>query len=141
MSASGIVAKWSKAAIDAWLSGKTLKLLVVDSNDAANLDSVQYVADVDANEVVGTGYARATLANVTSYAATNGHKSYVDADDVEFVGLDLGATQMGAAYIFADTGNDATSELVARLNLGDATSTGSNFLIRLSATDGFVALD
>lgn len=141
MAASGVVFEWQQDALQDWLSGKTLKALICNNTDAAALATVEFVDDISANEIAGGGYARQTLANVTVNVNTQSHIAWIDADDITWSSLDQTGVTFGSVYIFADTGNDATAQLIARLDIDGDTSTGTDYTVELSSTGGFLTFD
>jgi hypothetical protein len=119
------------------MSGKTLKVLLVSDVDAADATD-QYVSDIVANEVSNGSYARKTLSNVVISTAGT-HAVRVDADDVTWTAL-TGVT-IGAAYVYENTGSDATAKLIARLDSTNFTATGSDVVLVFNATDGICYID
>lgn len=83
------------------------------------------------NEVSGTGYTAggATLASKTTTAGTT---ASFDAADTSWTTATINAARY--AIIYKDTGNAATSPLIAAIDLGgDKTSTAGTFLITWDA--------
>lgn len=140
MSASGTVTKWEHDVFADRVAAETYGILIVNNTDAADLDVVDFVDDIVANEISGGGYTRKTLANVTAVHNT-GHKFHITADDPTWTALDQTGITFGAAYIYEDAASDATRRLCARLSLTGDTSEGNDYTIDIDDTDGWYAVD
>lgn len=87
----------------------TIKMLLVDENYVFDADH-NYVSQVSSDELSGTGYVRKTLSVTVTQDDAN-DKADVDASDVTWAGLNAGT--IAGAIMFKDTGDDATSPLIA----------------------------
>ena len=107
----------------------TIKVALVSSSHTPNQDTHDYWDDVSANEVSGTGY--------TAGGATLGSKSFTydnatnkwtfDAADVSWASSTITARY---AVIYVDTGNAATSTLIAYVDFGtDQSSSAGTFSV------------
>lgn len=115
----------------------TIKVMLLENTYTPDQDTHDYVDDVSANEVSGTGYTAggATISNASiSYdSATN--KTKLDADNVTWSSATLTARY---AVIYCDTGVESTSALIAYLDFGqDITSLGGDFDLNFD-DDGIV---
>lgn len=119
------------------LTQDTIKVALLSSY-APDIDSHTVFDDVNANEESGTGYTAGgeTLANVTVTQDDSDDEGVFDADDVTWEGLDVGTPAY--AIIYKDTGNAATSPLIAMVELGVA-SNGQDYTIQWGA-EGIVNL-
>lgn len=111
----------------------TVKCMLLDNTHTPAQDTHNYVDDVVADEVSGTGYTAGgptlTTVALTYDGATNTIK--LDADNVS-----LGGSTITARYavIYVDTGVDATSPLIALVDFGeDVISTAGVFSITWDA--------
>lgn len=95
-------------------AGKTFKALLVDGYVfSADHD---FVSDVVADEVAGTGYSRKTLASITAAEDDVNNRAEFDAANLTWTGIDVG--DVDGLIIFEDTGVDATSKLILYINDG-----------------------
>jgi hypothetical protein len=107
-----ILAAWNKE-ID--LNSDTIKCMLVGSGYTPNQDTHDYLDDVVANELTGTGYTAggATLANptITYTAGTNVAK--FDADDASWASSSITLPVNGSAIVYDSTpGTNATRPLI-----------------------------
>lgn len=109
------------------LENDTLKLMLLTSSHTPDIDAEEYIDDVSANEVSGTGYT-AGGETVTSGAVTvddTNDRAYFDADDVLWSSATITARY---AYLYKDTGTPGTSQIVGYYDYGsDQTSTAGDF--------------
>ena len=110
--------------------------MLCTSSYTPDQDTHDYVNDVT-NEVTGTGYTAggATLASktITYTGATNIAK--LDAADVTRSSSTITARY---AVIYVDTGNTATSAVIAYIDFGaDVSTTNGDFVIQFH-TDGII---
>jgi hypothetical protein len=94
--------------LDAYLSGATIRVLLLDDSEtySFDVDTHDFVDDVLAagTEMSGTGYSRQTLQNVSITVGDTGDEGVFDADDVTFTGLDAGTIQ--AVVVYHQVGGD-----------------------------------
>lgn len=115
------------------------KVALLTSSYTPNQDGNSNWSDISSNEISGTGYIAGgnTLANVTVITDNANNRVDVDADNVVIPNSTITARY---AVIYKDTGNPATSTLIAYTDFGsDAISTNANFTIRINSA-GFVRL-
>jgi len=119
------------ASID--LDNDTLKVLLIDNaGDYIPNPDHDNVSDVVANEMSGGNYSRQLLANVAITEDDSNDLSVMDADDVTFASISAGTAK--GAIIFKDTGNDATSPLIAWIDTNfPITTNGGDIIIQWSA--------
>lgn len=105
-----------------------IKALLVSDAYAYNA-AHEFVADVVASELAGTGYAggfggagRKALAGKA--VALVGALASFDADDLTWAGLDAGT--VGGIIVFREATSDADSPLIAFLDPADLVSNGGN---------------
>ena len=118
----------------AWDSSPDIKVLLVNASYTA-APTHSFVSEVVANELTGTGYARKALTSRTVTIDTGTNKAVCDAADVDYVGLNAGT--LAAAVVFLDTGNPATSPLIAYMDAPDLASNGSDVALRWAASGLF----
>lgn len=126
----------------------TIKVALVTASYTADPDHTFFnsgagAANPSANEVSGTGYtapgSRKTLASKTVSQNDTSDRGEFDAADVSWTAVN-GFTA-AAAIVYKDTGNDATSPLIAHINTGGFPKTvnGSDLLIQWAAS-GIITL-
>lgn len=118
-----------------WTSD-TIKLLLVRSTYTPSAAHV-YVSDVNTYEVSGGGYARKTLAGKTKTDNTGSSRVEYDASDVALGTLTAAAGSYRYAIVYKDTGSDATSSLLAWVDLGSQTPAGVAYTIVWASTGVF----
>ena len=102
---------WVEGVLDSWLTGKSIKALLVTSAYADDPD-VAFRSQIT-TEVTGTGYTAGGVP-VTSPAASYDPATDVvtlTSDDVAFGTVTL--SDVGGVVFYADTGSAATSPLIA----------------------------
>lgn len=114
-----------------WASAD-LRLLLVDAGYTFNKDH-DFVDDVVADELSGTGYARKTLAGEATSLDNVNDRAEGDANDVTWTGIDAGTAK--AAIIFVQVTNDADSYLVCYIDTGGfpITTNGGDLSIQFNA--------
>lgn len=122
--------------LDAYLSGAPgspdLRVLLLNGGYAYDPDD-DFVSAVAAAELVVGGYARQALAGVAGSEDDAADRAEVEANEVTFGPLDAGDTIV-AAVVFENTGNDATSELLAFYPLGSVPTNGGQVTLRFGGT-------
>lgn len=113
----------------------TIKVMLLTSAYTPNQDTHDYLDDVVANEVTGTGYTAggATLASkaITYDSATN--VVILDADDVTWSSSTI--TARYAVVYDSSPGTNATRPLIGYVDFtSDQSSTAGNFTITWDAT-------
>jgi hypothetical protein len=135
----------SKAAtLEAWLSGETVKVLLLDDSTTFTFDedNDDTVSDVLATgtEMSGTGYSRQTLSSLNFTADDTDNEGVFDADNTTWSGLDAGT--ITDIVVYKQVGGDDTTpsddEIVAVIEEGDIgslplTTNGSDVTINWAA--------
>lgn len=95
-----------------------------------------FVSDLVADELVTTGYARVTLTGEVLTLDDANDRVLNDADDALFptLGPASGGPSVLAAFVFRNTGADATSPLWFYMNGTTTAVNGSNFTYQWAAT-------
>jgi len=97
--------------LDAYLSGATIRVLLLDDSQtySFDVDNHDFVSDITAagSEMSGTGYSRQTLQNVTITVDDTDDEGVFDADDVTISGLDAGTIQ--TVVVYEQIGGDDTT--------------------------------
>jgi hypothetical protein len=108
------------------VASQDLRLLLVDTPPAsqAAAQDVNFVADVVADELSGTGYARRTLAGESVTEDDTNNRTSIDATDpAVYTGINAGTIAGG--WIYRQVTNDADSPAWAFLDVADiVTNTG-----------------
>lgn len=120
------------------LSGATVKVMLVDDTYVPDQDAHEYIDDIT-GEISGTGYTAggATIGSKTVTKDDSNNRSVFDAADASWPNSTLTARR-GIMYV--DTGNPATSPVLACIDFGSNQSTSlSTFAIPWSA-DGIIRL-
>lgn len=117
----------------------TIKIMLLSSSHTPNQDAHNYLDDVVANEVTGTGYTAGGITltgkTVTVDGATNTVK--LDADDVEWTASTI--TARYAVIYDATPATNATKPLLGYSDIGERSSTNGVFSIQFGA-DGVFTL-
>lgn len=122
------------------LDTDTIKVMLLTNSHTDNPDTQEYIDDVSANEVSGTGYTAggATLANKTVTQDNTDDEGVFDADDVVWSSSTITARY---AAVYKDTGTPATSPIIAIIDFGeDKASSSGNFTIQWGA-EGIINLN
>lgn len=113
-----------------------LRILLVDENHVPNKDQ-NFVNDVSANEVSGTGYARIALSGVSVAQDDTNDRATLNASDVQWVGLDVGRVAYGILYNFVT--DDTDSPLIATFDIADVITNGTDITIGFN-TNGLFSI-
>jgi hypothetical protein len=111
----------------------TIKCMLLTGHTPAQ-DTHDFVSDVVANEVTGTGYTAdgATLGSKTATYDTASDQMRLDAADTSWTTSTITASE---AVVYKDTGTDATSPLIAGLDFeANVSSTAGTFQITWDST-------
>jgi hypothetical protein len=117
----------------------TIKVMLLTGH-TENQDTHDFVNDVVANEVSGTGYTAdgATLGSKAITYDTASDQVRMDAADTTWTTSTISATE---AVVYKDTGTDATSPLIGYIDFGATVSTtAGTFQITWDAT-GIIIID
>ncbi len=115
------------------LDTDTIKVMLVTSSYSPNQDTHDFIDDVSANEVSGTGYTAGgqALANKAVTADNTDNEGVFDADDPSWTTATI--TARGAVF-YKDTGTPSTSPVIAYMDFGsDKSSSAGTFTIALNA--------
>jgi hypothetical protein len=115
----------------------TVKALIVDSTYTFN-DNHVFVSSVT-NEVtnsLGTGYARKTLTGKTVTVVQADDRVVFDASDVIYTAVETNET-WDAVILYLDSGSDATSKLIAYIEIDALVTNGSDASIVWASTGIF----
>lgn len=102
------------------------------------LSTHNVISDVVAAEVSVGGYARQTLGTKTITEDDGNNRAELSAGNATFTALVTGQTAAGA-IVAKNTGNDATSPLIAFLDFADLPTNGGNITVQWNA-EGIVQI-
>lgn len=111
----------------------TIKVMLLTSSASPDQDTHDYIDDLNANEVSGTGYTAggATLASKTIGYTAGTNVTKFDAADVTWSSSTITARY---AVLYVDTGTPSTSVLIGYTDFGeDKSSESGNFTIQWDA--------
>lgn len=111
----------------------TLKLMLLTSSHTTDIDTQEFIDDVSANEVSGTGYTAGgeTLSGKSVTVDTINDRAYFDATDVSWATSTITARY---ACLYKDTGTPGTSAIIGFYDYtSDKTSTAGTFLHSFTA--------
>lgn len=130
---AGLKRIWDRGAGTVDVLADTIKVMILDTAYVPNPDH-EFIGDVVANEVAGTGYTggfggsgRKTLAGKTLTKDTTLDEVRFDATDPVWAGADFGTA--GFAALVKEVTNDADSPVLAVLDLGAVLTTGGSLTI------------
>ena len=112
----------------------TIKVALLTNSYTPDQDAHNYLDDVVANEVSGTGYTAGglTLSNKSNSYNSGTNVIVLDADDVTWSSSTITARY---AVVYASTGTASTSPLIGYVDFGsDQSSTNGNFTITWDST-------
>lgn len=115
------------------LDTDTIKVMLLTSTHTQDQDTYDYIDDVNANEVSGTGYTAggAAIANKSVAENDTDNVGVFDGDDVTWSSSTITARY---AAIYKDTGTASTSPIIAILDFGsDQSSSAGDFTISWGA--------
>ena len=120
-----------------------VKAMLLSTAYTPNKDH-DFVDDINANELSGTGYAggfagsgRKTLASRAIVQDDSGDVSYADCADITWTAINAGT--IGHIAIIKEITNDAASVIIAIIDTADVTTDGGNYTWQVAA-DGFLKL-
>jgi hypothetical protein len=122
------------------LVNDTIKVMLLTDTHTTDIDAHEYIDDVSANEVSGTGYVAggATLANKTVTKDNTDDEGVFDADDVTWSTSTITARY---AVVYKDTGTPATSPILNIIDFGsNQVSTAGDFTIQWG-TEGILNIN
>lgn len=90
------------------------------------------VADVVADEITASGYARAPLTNETVTEDDANGFAYLDADDTLMGSIATGQT-IGGAILYKYNASDSSADLVAFYDLSDTPTNGAAITVQWAA--------
>lgn len=129
---------WLREAFSAYLSGKTVKALLVTSAFVANPDH-QFRSSIT-NEVAGTGYVAGgvTVTGVVISYDTATNRIKIACNDVNFGDVDLAA--VGGIVFYVSNGSAATDVLIAADTFPVVEVTDATNLTYRPHSDGIVGV-
>lgn len=113
----------------------TIRVMLMKSSFTPDLDVNIFVADISADELSVSGYARQTLANKFSTKDNANNRTDYGADNPVFTSLAAGQT-VGWAVIFKLVTNDADSPVICVLDGTDVATNGGTITLRFNGTAG-----
>jgi len=116
----------------------SIRALIVDSGQVFDVTDV-FVSDVVADEVTnatGTGYARKTLTGKTVTVDQVNDRVVFDASDVTYTAVETNET-WDAVILYLDSNADATSRLIAYIEIDSLVTNGSDATIVWASTGIF----
>lgn len=121
------------------LDSDTIKVMLVSSSYTPSQDDHEYKSSVT-NEITGTGYTAggATLANKSVSQDNTNNLAKFDADDVVWTSSTITAY---AAVLYKDTGNAATSPLIAYLDFTENKSSSNSTFTILWHANGILRIN
>lgn len=126
--------KGKKEIVDRDATAADLRLLLVNTPPASAgaAADLNFVADVSANELSGTGYARKTLATKTITEDDTNDRAVFDCDDPS-VYTALNAGTIAGAWVFRQVTNDADSALWMFLDCTDLVTNGGDVTVTINS--------
>lgn len=112
------------------LDTDTVKVMLLTSSHTQNADTQEFIDDVSANEVSGTGYTAggATIGTPAVTQDNTDDEGVFDGADVTWASSTITARY---AAIYKDTGTPGTSPIIAILDFGsDQSSSSGDFTIQ-----------
>lgn len=120
-----------KKIIDDWLEGKTLRVVLLTSDHVTDIDTQEFLDDINANEVSATGYTAngQDLNNITTDLDLTNDRVELDADDTVW---NITGSLTARFYAIIDwTGDASTSPVVVIVDFGsNQTTTDGAFTIQ-----------
>lgn len=112
-----------------------LVLILVDTPPAsqATTEDLNFVSEVVADELAGTGYTRISLANEAATENDTTNLGAIDADDPSAQTLAADNGTIAGAWLARNTGSDATSPLIVFLDSTDLVTNGGNVQPQVNA--------
>jgi hypothetical protein len=119
------------------IAANTIKVMLVGTGYTPNKDH-QFVADVVASELSGTGYTggfggsgRKTLASKVIGKNDSTDKAYIDGADMTWTAINAGT--IGFAIVFKEITSDALSPVIACVDVADIVTNGGDVTIQWDA--------
>jgi hypothetical protein len=115
-----------KNALEVAMPGASLEILLVNASGTFTPETHDFVDDIVANELSGTGYVRKALVAAAWTVSAAGIK--LDANDLTWTGLDAGT--IGAAFIYHNAGGaDSANKIVAFLDGTNLVTNGGDVTV------------
>ena len=105
-----IVDSFKEAMINLPLAEGTLKVMLLSSSHTTNTSTQEFISDVSANEVSGTGYTAGGMVVADVVVSVSAGKVKIDFTDPTFSTVTLSDVDHAAFYI--DTSTPGTSRLI-----------------------------
>ena len=119
------------------IAADTIKVMLVGSGYTPNKDH-QFVSDVVGSELSGTGYTggyggsgRKALASKVMGKSDSTDKAYIDAADSTWTAINAGT--IAWAIVFKEITNDASSPVIANVDVADIVTNGGDVTIQWDA--------
>jgi hypothetical protein len=117
-----------------------IKVMLLTSSATLNQDTDDYINDVSANEVSGAGYSAggATVTGATPTYTAGTNTFALEANNVSWASSTITARYM---VVYIDTGNPATSPVIAYSDFGgDQSTVDGTFTLSWDADGIFTAV-
>jgi len=113
----------------------TIKVMLLTNTHTTNVDTQEFIDDVSANQVTGTGYTAggAAIGGKTSGVDNTANTGNIDGNNVTW---DASGGSLTARYaaIYKDTGTPGTSPIIGIIDFGsDKTAINNDFTIQWNA--------
>lgn len=123
---------WNKDVLDAWLSGKTLKMALFTAAAALSETTTTYSTT---NEVTGTNYTAGGVAVASLVDATVTGGAKLTCANPVFTNVTVSGVRYAMIY------DVATNKAVSVHDFGsDQAATAANFTVTIDATNGFAKI-
>jgi len=121
------------------LKNHTIKVALVSTAYAPDVDTDVYWDDASGSEISGTGYSAggATLASKALSTDTTDNEGVFDAANVTWSTATFANAQW--AVLYKDTGTASTSPLICAFDMGAQSVSGADFVIQWN-TEGIINL-
>lgn len=126
--------------IDLSSSGNTIKVMLLTASHTTDIDTQEFIDDVSANEVSGTGYTAGgyTLLSKTATYDSTDNEAAADAADPTWT-ITSSLSPAYAAY-YKDTGTPSTSPIIGIVNFGQTYTIANGTLTLTHNAEGYVNL-
>lgn len=127
--ATQILNNFKKALLDSRLSGADLYMMLLTSSHTTNIDTMDFIDDVNTNEITGTGYTAGgkQVANEATSQDNTDDEGVLDSDDLVWTASSFTARY---AVLYDKTGVASTSRIWAIYDLGaNKTVDGGSFTL------------
>lgn len=105
-----------------------LRVCLVNSSYTPDVDTHDFLDDVTANELSGTGYARKALTSETVAQDNTNNRGTLSADNPTWTGANFGTA--AKAIIYVEGASDAARLLVAYIGFTNTVTNGGDFTLK-----------